>query len=373
MSKLLAMMMKPKNYMYATIKGSLTDNDGVFSGFSASNYLKIQEPFTINSNTVIEIQTKINLTTNTLLSDILGTPNNYYLQLISGSESKLRFYLGNGSSWSILNAQAGITEIQANTDYYIRLLINNNNVKLLLSIDNTNWITEFDVNVSITEQYIYNITIGRGRTTGQYLRGSLDINQSYIKIANTKYQLQAVVGYTVVGNPTITDGVVSGFSGSDYLTAPKIDFSNIDSWEIKIAFQVNSDNGDYEQIFENASTTAGFHIYYTYINNENRVYCQFSNSNGVILATRFNISFGTKYYIKAKFTGIKYVLQYSTDNMNWITFGELNSTEKIATATTLSCFGYSVRFSSRALDGSIDLNETYIKIDGKLWFNGQPA
>ena len=39
------MMRKKEQIMYATIKGTLTENDGIFSGFSASNYLALQQNF----------------------------------------------------------------------------------------------------------------------------------------------------------------------------------------------------------------------------------------------------------------------------------------------------------------------------------------
>ena len=42
------------------------------------------------------------------------------------------------------------------------------------------------------------------------------VNGSRVEVK--KHQLMGTVGYTKVGNPTIVDGVASGFSSNDYLS-----------------------------------------------------------------------------------------------------------------------------------------------------------
>ena len=127
MSKLLAMMMKPKNYMYATIKGSLMESpSGVFSGFSASNYLALQQPFKLNADTVAEFKFKVNFTSLTAWQAIFGTYDDYGISLSINNSNHLYLNVGNGSNWT--KQSAGTTTILTNIDYWIKLIFNNNNI-----------------------------------------------------------------------------------------------------------------------------------------------------------------------------------------------------------------------------------------------------
>lgn len=372
MSKLLAMMMKPKNYMYATIKGSLTENNGVFSGFSSSDYLELQQPFILNANTVAEIVFKINFDNETT-QVYLGHPNTYGIQMTKGTaDSKIHLYLGNNSSWTLIDNAPGTTVLSSLTDYYIKVVFNKGNVQVLLSTDKTNWTTEINRNITLTEEYSYIIDLGRGRTNTQYLKGSIDLNQSYIKINNTKYQLQAVVGYTVVGSPTITDGVVSGFSGGNYLICNKV-FPNdiaLNGFDCQIKFTMpNEINSDLQLIgipFTNAAyggirVSSGLRLmmYIDGVSNYFRSDTNYLQLNNTYIV-KYKIENNTmKLYCGTTINNLQLVGTKAIDSFTLTTYRDV-------------CIGTTINQAS-AFTGSIDLNETYIKINNKLWFNGQPA
>lgn len=363
MSKLLAMMMKPKEYMYATIKGKLTENNGVFSEFSDSNYLELQQPFILNANTVAEIVFKINLSmTDTYTSNIiLGYPNSYNIQVnCVGNPAKLHLFIGNGNSWNILNNKIGITTILTNTNYFLKLIFNKNTVELLLSTDNINWTTEISQNITISQEYTYDLAIGKGRTTEQYLFGSIDLNQSYIKINNTKYQLQAVVGYKVVGNPTIVDGVVSGFSSANYLTLPSIPENSYSKIEIHTKIKLSN------VTMGNIITTNDFRYQGIYVRSNLKI-----GSSMQLGTLGYPITYNVDLIVNQD-----YIIDFIIDTENLFTKLIVNNSDKSATITVtnkreiLYLLGYGI---NGALNGEIYLKDTWIKKDNKLWFNGEPA
>ena len=367
------MMRKKEQIMYATIKGSLTENDGVFSGFSASNYLALQQPFKLNADTVAEFKVKINLTSNTTLSGIIGTPNSYGMNFVSGSDSKLTLYLGNGSSWNVLNAKKGTTNLQSNTDYYIRLLINKGNITLLLSTDDITYTTEFTTVITISEEYIYDLSFGRARGTDQYTRGSIDLPKSYIKLGSTKYKLQAVVGYTIVGSPTIVDGVVSGFSSSDYLQINNFTQDAYDKYltNSEIVVKVKTTSKTDEQIL---SIPAGGSYSGFMIRNSNLILWQLNGTTYRV--SKSNVfQANVDFYIKGTIQNNIATLSYSTDGINFEILNSLDISEMPKPTLNYNFLRLGIVYSNinPFVDGSIDLKGTYIKLDNKLWFNGQQA
>ena len=77
----------------------------------------------------------------------------------------------------------------------------------------------------------------------------------------------------------------------------------------------------------------------------------------------------TWYWCKLEFTGNKYILSYSIDGINWIEDASQDSTTKITNLTGELSLGCDE--GTRYLEnGSIDLSETYIKINGEYWWKG---
>ena len=172
----------------------------------------------------------------------------------------------------------------------------------------------------------------------------------------------SIVGYTVVGSPTITDGVVSGFTTSDYLsinTAGKI--SSADTWEICFKFGTSSSGyflgSNVADVITYSPTTSGLYL----------------SSNGSSWDIASNVGTGSALpsdcWLRIKFTGTQYIAEYSTDKISWIATSVVNSSVKIVNFANL----YIGKWQSSFYRGSIDMNETYIKINNKLWFNGQQS
>ena len=353
------MMRKKEQIMYATIKGTLTENDGVFSGFSASDYLKINNSFQINNNYEVQVAFNYSSFLNQAIFSF-ATGNISFLRLTDGG--KLIFYLKFAYSQAQAVVIAPNTTLSANNNYIVKLKGSNGHHQMLLSSDNG---ASWELLGSVDYDFILNFsTFNFGVATYVYnvgFSGSIDLNNSYIKIGSTKYKLQAVVGYTVVGSPTESpSGIFSGFSASNYLVLPSVDFSS--PFEFKIVFTTSG-----------VDTTQN--IYGFTVNNypfgigiiSNKIVYLFSNNtkNGLSLLSN------TTYISKIIFDGETLIGKIGTDENNLqidctiqnCVFG-LSTAQRIGTSRT----GEAASFS-----GLININETYIKINNKLWFNRQQA
>lgn len=363
----LMMRKKQENIMYATIKGSPTQSPyGIFSGFSSSNYLVLQNDIT-EFPTNFELQTRISIpSTNSgfAIHFLSYSGNSSGIRVFSSG--KLNFYSKNNDNNAV--EIIGTTVLSLDTFYFIKIKKVGNTITLYSSLDGNNWTTEGTTTTSSTIPLTSKIGFGHcgNPNNNNYIfNGSIDLNNSYIKIGSTKYNLQAVVGYTVVGSPTITDGVVSGFSSSNYLkTNGGFNISNVENFEVVICAKPNSANcligagsGDansWKILFQSSQV---WFIPKTQ-----------SASYNLRIGATFDTN--TFYYIKATKKGDIATISYSTDGINW---QEIKSdTISWGTSTADISIGYLSNYAT-SFNGSIDLNNTYIKINNKLWFNGQQA
>ena len=89
------------------------------------------------------------------------------------------------------------------------------------------------------------------------------------------------------------------------------------------------------------------------------------------LASESTISTSVDYWVKAEFTGSAYNLYLSTDGIEYKLEASQEST-RIATFPETTCIGCG-GWNSSNLKGFMDLSETYIKIDGEIWWKPQVA
>lgn len=382
-SMILANMMSQKQQiMYATIKGTLTESpEGVFSGFSSSNYLNLQENiiYTNNFEMLFKITTGTSGTTQQIFE---GSISNAGLTILISSDNKLFVSAGNGNGSWIVNT-SGTTILSTNTTYYVKFSYKNNVYKLELSTDNINWNTEISVANSSVLTSTENRSIGYStRFNSRVFTGSIDLNQSYIKLGSTKYKLQAVVGYTIVGSPTITDGVVSGFqaypnvNSGYYVKIANFTYNN--TFEMKVKIKTDSANfggtvlgrGNHAPKVGIVSTSfreSNFTLQLTDQNNQSIV-----NIVNVNYIDSRQLTLNTDYILSLKFTGIEYII--TLVDMNGIYY--INRVVSSSAKLRVGCLAFGVDYvdvAYSAWSGAIDMNETWIKTDNKLFFNGQQA
>lgn len=364
MSLLKAFMMEKPNIMYATIKGSLTENDGVFSGFGASNYLlgqtiitsEIQQQYLTSS----EFKFKVTLpSTISAEEQIMYFP---YKGILNGFSLRATKYI----RWYVVSTDAYITSastFELGSTIWIKGVIANNVATLYSSTDGTNWNNEGSVAITEIVPTTINMPIrigvsGSSTPSGAW-GGSIDLNRSYIKLGATKYNLQAVVGWTKVGSPTESPtGVFSGFSLNNYLQIPT-NFTDND-FEILLKLEdVGTDNLA-RTIFQISGSSV-----YIGLSSTNKL--MFNGISGFVFDSGFNTS--GLLYIKAIKKGLDYSFGYSNDG---ITYTMLNKTltEQVSTSSPNNILR-SGNWSGIGV--KLYVKDCYIKINNKLWFNGQEA
>ena len=169
------------------------------------------------------------------------------------------------------------------------------------------------------------------------------------------------VGYTVVGSPTITDGVVSGFSADDYLELSN-SFSNQQPFEIILKLKFSSSPATQYILSGNG--------FYVYLSDTRKISCQAQVSGGWIYAgTNDALSYDTDYWVKFVYDGTGLSCSYSTDG---VSYTEGLSAQSQLTSHNLS-FKVGSRSSYQSFGGSLDLNATSIKVNGVPFFTGTAA
>lgn len=168
--------------------------------------------------------------------------------------------------------------------------------------------------------------------------------------------------FTIVGSPTITSaGIVSGFSSSNYLTIhDNPNFQDANSWEFITRVSVDS-------IYTSQKLLFGYGINFGVISGYLHLWL-YNNGSLFIDSNICSASLlSTKPFIKLSFDGTIYSCYISPDGETWTLQYSYKSTTKTIDngPFTLGKDGYG---GSEYWRGSIDLSQTYIKIDDKIWW-----
>ena len=182
-----------KQYLKSNVTktGAVVDNQGVLSGFGASNYAYLPKQF--DSTKSWEALFKVTTGTITtsaeqfILSTKSGSSTNYSF-LVGSSNGKWKLFLSsNGTSWNINNTIIGTTDILSNTTYWIKCGWNESEYYLDYSLDGVSFTQEVIV-TSDTPVYMDSSTpvLGNCWNTAYWL-GSIDLNESYITINGERW------------------------------------------------------------------------------------------------------------------------------------------------------------------------------------------
>lgn len=363
-----------------TIVGSPTIVDGVASNFSSSNLLQINN---FDPSKPFVISTKIRFTETGQRQYFVGVNTGGKIRIMIFTDQKLLCNLGGASNFNIGEIKS-TQELSINTDYFVKLEFTGSKYILSLSEDNAVYsiIGELVSSAYINGGNTFNLQLGSGNlpTTGFYFRGSIDLNHTYITVEGQpwfgicpievkKHQIMGPVGYNVVGSPTIADGVVSGFASGNYIaTEGDTDFNQ--PFEISISC-IKGPNRN-QSIFSRRTQNNGVDVTFPY---NNMCTIRLWLNNSVI----YNVREDMGGFVLEENT--KYVMKFTYDRNDRYYFAILSHITKdvlyartIIESTKLNNCGvtFGGTFGGSTLynpwEGSIDLNETYIKVNGKLWF-----
>ena len=172
---------------------------------------------------------------------------------------------------------------------------------------------------------------------------------------------------TIKGSLSCVDGVLSGFSASNYAVIEKVP-SNISTLEIVFKVKSGSNVSGYNSIcgqetgnYTTPQMTSGTGSMSFGIPSSSE-----SWGTGVKSMT---LTANTTYWFKGEWTGAEKIFSYSTDGVTWTT-SSVEQTACVWTAPLAIGIDYDPNNSSKYWTGSIDLNESYININGERWWNG---
>jgi hypothetical protein len=360
-----------------TIVGTPTVVDNVVSDFSSSNYILAANSFAPTGAWEIIIKIK---TPNGNASKyfIGGGGYNFAIGTTNTPANHFKaFFSANGTSWNIGNITSSLA-ISNNVWYYVRIGFTGKQYYMDYSTDGKNYIDRV-TKASTAKLYASSFLLGQtGIFPTLFWNGEIDLKATYAFVDGQpfcgicpvevkKHQLMGPVGYTVVGSPTITNGVVSNLSIDDYLRLDS-SFSADSSWEI--ISKVKPDNINATKYFI-AGQSRSIAIGTT--NNPIGYLKAFFSSDGTswdigsIVDTEKLTSSNTWYYVKVGYDGQQYYLEHSTDGITYKGRATIESSLRIKTDDIL--IGKSGLFATSCYwGGEVDLNETYISKQGKLWY-----
>jgi len=168
--------------------GTLTSNNGVYSGFSSSKYLKTNVSFKPGTSTweiCVGFNTTISSSVEQTIFAKYRSQEYYGLRIQVGGILQMYYAISSNSSTGLVFEGEGNTILQSNTDYLIKVSYDGSKYLAQLSTDDgQTWITDKET-VSSTPMYDWTAETTLGYFVGlpqRYMRGSININKSYFKI-----------------------------------------------------------------------------------------------------------------------------------------------------------------------------------------------
>ena len=371
---------KQKGSVNYTIVGSPTIVDGVASGFSANDYLSLTSTLTSFSEIVFSF---VPGTYSSGRNVLFKTGTNAYrgaFQQVSDTQGQY-FYTktDNTAGNRYVPCTPGIVNI-----FKIQY-ISENSISCILSRQGYEDSTFDLTDVDIAATFGGDIYIGRGSTAYNPWNGTIDLNHTYIKVNGQawfgicpievqKHQLKGPVGYTTTGNATVTDGILTGVdsSSSCYTTSQIPTFNELEMvfkakrspWtsatQILPICGFGTGSNSTRRITTNASSDVdgGTRLFYG-----STIIANISNSLFDVM-TYGPLWYYTRLKVKKNLSDYTYEIGVSADGISWITATGNYSDD----VTSGSVYFLRNGSGSGQANGFIDLNATYIKVNGKLWF-----
>lgn len=175
------------------------------------------------------------------------------------------------------------------------------------------------------------------------------------------------VGYTVVGSPTVTNGVASGFTNSNYLVTPiSADFKDVTGFIIKI--KPTTANTSVAQYVFSGLGTVGSNAAYIRISQSN-IYFTSRSTDATFVS---NYVLNTWYWLKYTNDGTEQKFYYSTDGINY-TLSATRNIQYVDNGDTRPLYFGRTSWGSGdeySFAGEIDLKNTVFQINHFVWFRG---
>lgn len=209
------------------------------------------------------------------------------------------------------------------------------------------------------------------RVVGLSANGSYSIAE--MKIIGTCLKTIASNGfnpnYNISGTSiTVNDeGIASGFAQNSLLSPNKTIYFGDNTWEFKTKFRLTANNAD--------TRILGSYHFSPTIGLSNNKFAIWLSSNGtswdladasVNPQGTVTLQNNTDYYVKFGWNKTQYYVQYSIDDVTYITDWTLASTTPVSDIDSPFSLPLGSNITMYPLIGTMDLKETYIKINDKI-------
>lgn len=311
-----------------------------------------------------------------------------------------------GTSDSVrFDGSVGIGGLTADTDYYIRYGYDGGWYYLYLATDKNftnlvgSWSTRDTYTTYCEDNRILLCNWIKNHANGSTRYLYLD-DSTYIKIANEivwkpeKEKLRGnIVNYSDDGTPTTLDlylakkenytlqngftvgiptisnlGIASGFTSSTYISPYTDAFNTTSNFEIVVKFMLTATSSNFRQILSNFRNW-GFCIGIT---GETKLHTNLGNGDGTWgtgVTSSQVLSTNTWYWVKVIKSGSTLSLYHSTDNETWVSDGSVSNSY---TSGRYNYFVFGLEsYGEPFTNGYIDLQNSYIKVDDKLFWQSQ--
>lgn len=181
-----------------------------------------------------------------------------------------------------------------------------------------------------------------------------------------------------VGALTISNGVLSGFSAGSYAKLPQVFNPSSSTWELVIAFSANSlatEQAIFMSCVEGQAANRYLLLEIEAGTGQMRCFYNYGSSSwetGGLFGENGKISPGVKYWAKVVYDGTNLKGYLSTDGSDYtLCLNEERAVPATAATNNITALGiYCANEKLMPLNGSIDLKESYIKINGEMWWSG---
>lgn len=180
------------------------------------------------------------------------------------------------------------------------------------------------------------------------------------------------INYTTIGTLTNNDDVISGFSSSNYALLPDA-FNPSGTWEQQWKFTTGASVSDYQRI---TGAEHDVHSGANLVLHNEKMQIWLTNSTGTWTINggdsneNGNFVANTTYWVRVKYDGNKYVVSQSSDRQTFTDIITVNNPAKIYSAEPNTVGVGSLNGSPSPFQGSIDMNDCYIKEGNTITWHG---
>lgn len=380
-----------KNIIKETrVVGKVTDNNGIISDFTSSNYLQpnliLDEDI---SNWEITLKVKCS---EEQLSDNKGQDILVIGKDLNTNEDSAQILLACNLActtiYSKIHELDGITRINgasfswaANLEKWYKMCSDSTGTHVYTSDDGINWSictgsegTAYS-NDNTTLSAGDKIYLGDCPITGKYSwKGNIDLKECYM-IANnqliwdgyTESYHKDIIDGTIVGRVQNTNFIVSNFAETNYIETNKI-IDTTNDWEAVFKAHVVTDSTIARRCLLGSSQTYCLSFGITY---DNKMIAAFGNGSNQAQAITGTTALTTDkiYYFKLSKVGSTCSLYYSEDGTTWTL--DASDTVLYTASFPLQIGVSTANTTAMPWKSWIDLNESYVKVNGQLLYNGK--